>query len=85
MKMERAFSVAITRVRRARDLTFESTVTMDFLNRINNAKWRRAFDEEALRVEEMSARTIELVRQHISDVGWLHLVARLDARANDGR
>lgn len=84
MRMSRAFFVAITRVRRARDLTFEQAVTMEFLQRINEASWRPAFDIETARVREMHETTLMRVREHTTDEGWIALLRRLDVAANDG-
>ena len=84
MGMSRAFFVAITRVRRARDLTFAQSVTMEFLQRINDAKWRPAFDLETARVRAMHTDTFERVREHTTDEGWIKLLRRLDDKATDG-
>lgn len=84
MSMFRAFFVAITRVRRARDLTFETGVTLDFLQRINYAKWRPAFDVEQARVRAMHDSTLARVHEHVTDEGWVTLLRLLDTCAGDG-
>lgn len=84
MRMRRAFFVGITRVRRSRDLTFERSVTMDFLQRINSASWRQAFNVEAQRVQAMHDATFASVQQYVGDAKWVALLRRLDEHANDG-
>ena len=57
---------------------------MDFLQRINNASWRQAFNVEAQRVQAMHDATFASVQQYVGDAEWVALLDRLDERANDG-
>jgi len=84
MRMPRSFYVAISRPDRGRNITFETRVTMEFLQRINNASWRRALAKEEQRVDAMADATLARVRHHTTDAGWLKLLARLDTAADDG-
>jgi hypothetical protein len=86
-KWPRAGYVAITRVKDATDMAFAdaiNNVKFEYFTDVNAAKWRP--DAEHWQAAHASATqaTLARVEEHTTDAGWLALLRRVDAAANDG-